>query len=130
MTIDLAKLNSVLANFVSSSLEIQGAAVVTPDGLPLASNLSANLDEERVAAMSAAILSLGETIGTELSRGGIAKISVEGDNGYAILTSCGEDAVFLVLADKASKQGVLMLQVKQALAVVKSCVTAELHAVA
>lgn len=129
MAIDFAKLNSVLENFVSSSLEIQGAAVVTPDGLPLASSLAASLDEERVAAMSAATLSLGETIGNELSRGGIEKISVEGENGYAILTSCGEDAVFLVLADKASKQGVLMLQVKQALAVVKSCMTPELQPV-
>ncbi len=130
MAIDFAKLNNTLQNFVSSSIDIQGAAVVTPDGLPLAASLSNALDEERVAAMSAAMLSLGERIGGELSRGGIEKISIEGEDGFAILTSCGEDAVFLVLASKSSKQGVLMLEINQALAAVKPCMSAQLYAVA
>jgi predicted regulator of Ras-like GTPase activity (Roadblock/LC7/MglB family) len=44
---------------------------------------------------------------------------VEGDEGFSILTSCGEDAVFLVLASKAAKQGVLMLEIKRAVAELK-----------
>ena len=86
---------------------------MTPDGLPLAASLPGGMDEERVSAMSAAILSLGERIGTELSRGSIDRIYVEGNKGYAILTSCGEDAVFLVLANQAAKQGILMLEIKR-----------------
>jgi uncharacterized protein len=130
MAIDFAKLNSILQHFVSSTPDIQGAAVVTPDGLPLASSLASSLDEERVAAMSAAMLSLGERIGAELSRGTIDRISVEGTDGYGILTSCGEDAVFLVLANKSAKQGVLMLEIKQALSQVKSAMSSNLYAVA
>jgi uncharacterized protein len=130
MAIDFTKLNNLLQSFVSSTPDIQGAAVVTPDGLPLASNLAGSLDEERVAAMSAAMLSLGERIGGELSRGGIEKISIEGADGYAILTSCGDDAVFLVMASRAAKQGVLMLEIKQALSGVKSCISTQLYAVA
>jgi predicted regulator of Ras-like GTPase activity (Roadblock/LC7/MglB family) len=72
------------------------------------------MDDERVSAMSAAMLSLGERIGKELVRGDIDRIYVEGDEGFSILTSCGEDAVFLVLASKAAKQGVLMLEIKRA----------------
>ncbi len=71
------------------------------------------MDEERVAAMSAAMLSLGERIGSELVRGTIDRLYVEGDLGYGILTSCGEEAVLLVLADKKAKQGVLMLEIKR-----------------
>lgn len=130
MAIDFAKLNNTLQAFVTSSPDIQGACIVTPDGLPLVAHLSSALDEERVAAMSAAMLSLGERIGSELSRGGIERISVEGTEGTAILTSCGEDAVFLVLASKSAKQGVIMLEIKQALAAVKSCMSAQLLAVA
>jgi uncharacterized protein len=130
MAIDFAKLNAVLQNFVSGTPDIQGAAVVTPDGLPLASSLSSSLDEERVAAMSAAMLSLGERIGAELSRGTIDRISVEGTDGYGILTNCGEDAVFLVLASKSAKQGVLMLEIKQAVAQVKGAMSSNLYAVA
>jgi len=119
MAINTQKLTSVLHNFVSSTSDVQGAAVVTPDGLSLASSLPSGMDEERVSAMSAAMLSLGERIGGELNRGGIDRIYVEGDEGYGVLTSCGEDAVFLVLASKAVKQGVLMLEIKRTLGELK-----------
>lgn len=119
MAINTQKLSSVLQDFVTSTNDIQGAALVTPDGLPLASTLPAGMDEERVAAMSAAMLSLAERIGMELARGKIDRIYVEGDQGYGVLTSCGEDAVFLVLASQAAKQGLLMLEIKRALAELK-----------
>lgn len=115
MAISTEKLGSILQDFVSSTNDVQGAAVVTPDGLPLAASLPGAMDEERVSAMSAAMLSLGERIGGELARGAIERIFVEGDKGYGILTSCGEDAVFLVLANQSAKQGLLMLEIKRAL---------------
>lgn len=114
MAINTEKLGYILQTFVSNTSDIQGAALVTPDGLPLAANLPGRMDEERVSAMSAAMLSLGERIGDELGRGSIDRIFVEGSDGYCILTSCGEEAVFLVLASKAAKQGVLQLEIKRA----------------
>jgi predicted regulator of Ras-like GTPase activity (Roadblock/LC7/MglB family) len=114
--INSEKLNAVLQNFVSGTGEVQGAAIVTPDGLPLATTLPGGMDEERVAAMSAAMLSLGERIGNELVRGLIDRIFVQGEKGFGILTSCGEDAVLLVLASEAAKQGLLMLEIKRAAA--------------
>ena len=120
MAISTEKLGSILQNFVTSTNDVQGAAVVTPDGLPLAASLPGAMDEERVSAMSAAMLSLGERIGGELARGAIDRIFVEGDKGYGILTSCGEDAVFLVLANHAAKQGLLMLEIKRALTELKA----------
>jgi hypothetical protein len=115
MGINTGKLTNVLQGFVTGTNDVQGAAVVTPDGLSLASALPPGMDDERVSAMSAAMLSLGERIGSELSRGGVDRIYVEGNDGYGVLTSCGNDAVFLVLASKAVKQGVLMLEIKRAL---------------
>lgn len=113
MGINVAKLESILQNLVTSTSDVQGAALVSPDGLPLASTLPSGMDEERVSAMSAAMLSLGERIGNELARGTIDRLYVEGDKGYGILTSCGEEAVLLVLASKAAKQGLLMLEIKR-----------------
>ncbi|MBD2460050.1 roadblock/LC7 domain-containing protein [Oscillatoria sp. FACHB-1407] len=120
MAISTEKLTHVLQNFVTSTNDVQGAAIVTPDGLPLAASLPGGMDEERVSAMSAAMLSLGERIGSELARGGIDRIFVEGDKGFGILTSCGEDAVFLVLANQSAKQGLLMLEIKRALSELKA----------
>jgi len=113
MAINVAKLEGILQNLVTSTSDVQGAALVSPDGLALASTLPSGMDEERVAAMSAAMLSLGERIGSELVRGTIDRLYVEGELGYGILTSCGEEAVLLVLADKKAKQGILMLEIKR-----------------
>ncbi|OYQ64976.1 hypothetical protein B9G53_09215 [Pseudanabaena sp. SR411] len=65
------------------------------------------------------MLSLGERIGQELARGDIERIFVEGDKGYGILTSCGDDAVLLVLADQKAKQGILMLEIKRIVSEIK-----------
>ena len=109
----------LLQKFVTSTSDIQGAALVSPDGLPISSVLSVEMDEERTAAMSAAILSLGERIGQELARGIIERIFVEGEKGYSILVNCGRDAVLLILAGKGVKQGLLFLEAKRLVAEIK-----------
>ncbi|MEM7794380.1 MAG: roadblock/LC7 domain-containing protein [Cyanobacteria bacterium P01_C01_bin.118] len=113
MAIDTAKLQSTLHQFVSGTSDIEGAALVTTDGLPLVSVLPGHMDEERVAAMSAALLSLSERIGSELIRGGITQIALDGTDGYSMLTSCGEEAILLVLATRMVKKGILNLEVKR-----------------
>lgn len=113
MPINAAKIESILQNFVSGTADIQGATLVSPDGLSLATVLPSAMDDEKVSAMSAAMLSLGERIGNELSRGSIDRIYVEGDQGYGVLTNCGDDAVLLVLANQSAKQGLLMLEIKR-----------------
>ena len=106
-------LTEIVQKFVSATPDLQGAALVTPDGLSLTSVLPGNMDEERTAAMSAAMLSLGERIGQELSRGNVERIVIEGEKGYSVMVYCGEDAVLLVLAAKEAKQGLLFLEIKR-----------------
>lgn len=120
MVMTTRKIDSILQSFVSSASDVQGAALVSPDGLALASSLPMSMDEERTSAMSAAMLSLGERIGKELARGSIERIYVEGDQGYGILVGCGEEAVLLVLASQAAKQGLLMLDIKRAVSELKA----------
>ena len=109
----MSQIAEIVQKFVSNTSEIQGAALVTPDGLSLSAVLPGSMDEERTAAMSAAMISLGERIGQELSRGLVEKIVVEGEQGYGVMVSCGEDAVLLVLASKQAKQGLLFLEIKR-----------------
>ncbi|NMG06125.1 roadblock/LC7 domain-containing protein [Brasilonema sp. UFV-L1] len=119
MAINTAKLGSIMQNFVTATSDVQGAVLVSPDGLTLSSSLPSGMDEERVSAMAAAMISLGERIGGELSRGNIERIFVEGDKGFGILSGCGEDAVLLVLASDSAKQGLLMLEIKRVLTELK-----------
>jgi uncharacterized protein len=113
-------IDGILQSFVSGTINVQGAVLVSPDGLPLASSLPPGMDEERTSAMSAAMLSLGERIAQELARGNVEKIIVESDNGFAVLVGCGEEAVLLVLANIAAKQGLLMLDIKRAVVSIKA----------
>ena len=112
-------LQNLLRNFIRSTPEIQGSALVSLDGLPIISVLSAQMDEETMAAMSAAMLSLGERMGTEVDLGVTERLFVEGDKGYSILVSCGTEAVLLILASKAGKQGLLFLAIKRLVAKIK-----------
>jgi predicted regulator of Ras-like GTPase activity (Roadblock/LC7/MglB family) len=72
--------------------DIEASAVVSVDGLIMASNLPNDVEEDRVSAMSAAMLSLGERIAGELRRGALSLVFVQGEDGYVILISIGEDA--------------------------------------
>jgi predicted regulator of Ras-like GTPase activity (Roadblock/LC7/MglB family) len=94
--------------------DIEASAVVSVDGLVIASALPSGSEEDRVSAMSAAMLSLGERIASELGRGAIEQVYIKGDNGYVVLTSVGEEAVLTVLARKESKLGLIFLEMRRA----------------
>ncbi len=96
-----------------SSPDIQASALVSVDGLIIASALPASVEEDRVSAMSAAMLSLGERISQELRRGQLDQVYIRGDNGYVMLTSVGEEAVLTVMANSNAKLGLIFLDVKR-----------------
>lgn len=58
-----------LREFQTGAPDIDASVVASVDGLIIASALPASAKEDRVAAMSAAMLPLGERIAGELSRG-------------------------------------------------------------
>lgn len=96
-----------------SSPDIQASAVVSIDGLIIASALPGSVEEDRVSAMSAAMLSLGERISIELKRGDLDQVYIRGDNGYVLLTSVGQDAVLTVMASVNAKLGLIFLDIKR-----------------
>lgn len=102
-----------LRELQASSGDIEGAAIVSVDGLSMASSLQGGIEEDRVSAMSAAMLSLGERISSELGRGELEQVQVKGEAGYVILTAVGEEAVLTVLARKEAKLGLILLDVSR-----------------
>jgi predicted regulator of Ras-like GTPase activity (Roadblock/LC7/MglB family) len=100
--------------------DIEASAVVSVDGLTIASDLPADVEEDRVSAMSAAMLSLGERIASELGRGTLDQVYIRGGDGYVILMSIGEDAVLTALARKGAKLGLVFLDMRRAAADLRS----------
>jgi len=97
-----------------STADIEASAVVSVDGLTIASALPAGVEEDRVSAMSAAMLSLGERIASELGRGTLEEVYVKGGGGYVLLTAVGEEAVLTVLARAGAKLGLVFLEMRRA----------------
>lgn len=95
-----------------SSPDIEASAVVSLDGLVIASALPEGTEDDRVSAMSAAMLSLGERIAMELGRGALEQVYVKGENGYVILVSVGEDAVLTAMAQEQAKLGLIFLEMR------------------
>ncbi len=96
------------------SPDIEASAIVSVDGLTIASALPQGIEEERVSAMSAAMLSLGERIAMELGRGRLEQVYIKGENGYVILMAVGEEAVLTVLAREQAKLGLIFLDMRRA----------------
>lgn len=103
-----------LRDLQASSPDIEGSAVVSVDGLTIASALVQNIEEDRVSAMSAAMLSLGERIASELGRGSLDQVYIRGENGYVMLVAVGNDAVLTVMARKEAKLGLILLDMRRA----------------
>ena len=103
-----------LRELQASSPDTEASAVVSVDGLSIASALPQGVEEDRVSAMSAAMLSLGERIATELGRGTLEQVYVKGEKGYVFLMSIGEDAVLTVLAREQAKLGLILLDMRRA----------------
>jgi predicted regulator of Ras-like GTPase activity (Roadblock/LC7/MglB family) len=103
-----------LRDLQAGTPDIEASAVVSIDGLIIASALPPDVEEDRVSAMSAAMLSLGERIANELQRGTPDQVYIRGANGYVILTSVGEEAVLTVLARQDAKLGLVFLDMRRA----------------
>ncbi|MFO7584223.1 MAG: roadblock/LC7 domain-containing protein [Anaerolineales bacterium] len=98
----------------ASAPDIEASAVVSVDGLIMASALQQGAEEDRVSAMSAAMLSLGERIASELGRGGLEQVYIKGDNGFIVLIAVGDEAVLTALARQEGKLGLVFLEMRRA----------------
>ena len=103
-----------LKTLQTSATGIETSAVVSVDGLMIASALPLDVEDDRVSAMSAAMLSLGERIAGELGRGTLDQVYIKGEGGYVVLMSIGENAVLTAMARKQAKLGLLFLDMRRA----------------
>ncbi len=119
------RLDRAIHSLLGQTPEIEAAAVVSFDGLPMAAALPPSMDEDRVAAMSAALLSLGERAASGLGRGELSQVYIEGDNGTVFLVSCDDEAVLVAVASKGAKLGMMLFEVRATAAAVAKVLRAE-----
>jgi predicted regulator of Ras-like GTPase activity (Roadblock/LC7/MglB family) len=108
------RLVRTLDRLMEENQEVEAAALVSLDGFTMASALPEGMQEDRVGAMSAAILGLGERAATELGRGHLSQVFIEGENGYVMLIAAGDRAVLTCLAGTQAKLGLVLYDMREA----------------
>jgi len=109
-----SRLDRILRELLHQTPGVEAAAVVSFDGLPMASALPTGMDEDRVAAMSAALLSLAERAAQGLGRGDLSQVYIEGENGTVFLVSAQDEAVLIAVTAADAKVGMMLYEVKLA----------------
>lgn len=111
----LDNLNKILGRLQSDSPGVEASALISEDGLMIASSLTPNMEETRVAGMAATLQNLGTRAAVELARGKVREVIVRGDGGYAVMISTGRGALLLALANESSKLGLIFFDMHEAI---------------
>jgi len=106
----------MLATLQRITRGVQASALITPEGLPIVSKFNgkySTTSDVIMGAMSAALLSVGERAVNELKRGTLQHVLLAGEQGYLVLTSIEEKAIFLALTTKKANLGFILLSMKK-----------------
>ncbi|MFX0186599.1 MAG: roadblock/LC7 domain-containing protein [Candidatus Hodarchaeota archaeon] len=106
-------LDVILKKLLSAIPEVKAAAIVSVEGLPIASALPQGIDETRIAAMTAALLSLAERAIQEMRKGDFEQVYVKGTDGYLLVLAAGQNAVLTVSTTKDVRLGLIFLDCKR-----------------
>jgi uncharacterized protein len=111
----LDELNRILRKLQNDSPGIESAALISEDGLMIARADTVNMEETRVAGMTATLLNLGTRAAAELARGAVQEVIVRGERGYAVVISAGRGALLLAVTDETSKLGLVFFDMREAI---------------
>lgn len=110
----VSTLTEVLQNFQSTTPGVMGCGVISADGFTIASELPTSIEEQRVAAMAAAMLALGQQTTLEFSQGALKRVFIEGESGHVIVISAGGDSLLSAVVGKDAKLGLIFMQMQRA----------------
>ncbi len=103
----------ILKRLNSTSSDIQASAVMSRDGHSLATVLGDEINNVRLGAMCATLLSLGEKASIELKRGHLRQILIQGEEGYVLLLRIGEKAVLAVVSRPSANLGMMLVEARR-----------------
>jgi uncharacterized protein len=103
------QLETLLRQAQESIAGLEATALVSMDGLIIVSALPPDIEEDRISAMTAAMLGLGEKTAHDLGRGMLEQIYIKGPNGCVLILAAGDNAVLTAIAGPEAKLGLLLL---------------------
>ena len=106
------KISSILLELQKNS-EVTNSALVSMKGYMMASAVNKDMDEKALAAMTAALTSVGNRVGTTLKSGTIKSIVITGSDKVVVLNQMSQ-AVLIALAPDDAKIGLIDFEINSA----------------
>ncbi len=110
---DVGKLQQTLQDARATIPGVEAAAVVSTEGLTIASALPPQYEEDRIVAMTATMLDVGQRSSRELELGQLDQVYVRGENGYVVVVPAGNEAMLAAILSKDAKLGLVFLNLKR-----------------
>ncbi|MFW9874858.1 MAG: roadblock/LC7 domain-containing protein [Candidatus Thorarchaeota archaeon] len=107
--------NDILKKLIEVMPEVKAVNIVTAEGLPIASVLPKGINETRMAAITAVLLSLGKTVIKEMKKGEFEQLYIKGKEGFLLILQAGSNTVLTVSTTKDVRLGLVFLELQQAL---------------
>jgi predicted regulator of Ras-like GTPase activity (Roadblock/LC7/MglB family) len=108
-----SKVRSLLRALHATLAEVEASAVVSRDGITVASLMAPSADKDRFGAMCASLLALADRAAREVDRGRLRQVILDGTGGPMLLTQAGDTAVLAVAAAPQSNLGRLILEARK-----------------
>lgn len=106
----------ISGEFFAGSPKIPGVeafAIISADGLPIASYYPPNVDESRIAAMTATLLNLSKKAMVEMNKGIFDETYIKGSEGYLLVMQAGQNAILIVSIKKDARLGLILLDCRR-----------------
>jgi predicted regulator of Ras-like GTPase activity (Roadblock/LC7/MglB family) len=99
--------------------DVEAAAIITRDGLLIASEMIKPVDSEIFAAMNATLFGAAETAMAELGRGLLDRVIVEGRDAKLVAVSAGENALLVLLTENKANIGLVLIGLEKLLPILE-----------
>ena len=109
---NLSSLQVILQTFMENNSAVKAAAVIRPDGSPLATTMRDQLLSENSETILAAILALNNQMDGQRAKSNIELVTVLDARGYLICSNCG-DAMLLTLFSENTNSGFWLTEIKR-----------------
>lgn len=105
-------MQSILLELNGKSVNIESSAIISQDGLIIASTLPAGMNEDHFGGVTAALFSVGFH-GAQEFAGGVDEMIVKGSRGYILMTSAGKEVYLTAIAKTNSELDNMFFELKR-----------------
>lgn len=104
----LKKSEEKLEKLVKTNSDVNAAAVISIEGLPVTSVIAEEVEEYKISAMTATLYSLAKRAIKDMHLGNFDQLTVKGSNGYLLISQGGPNEVLMVSTTKNVKLGLVL----------------------